>query len=119
MCPSSACVIPYRHDALLGLPDAGLATMTEMHLNARDVANAVAVPVIADADTGYGNALNVIRTVREYVQTGVAGIHIEDQVMPKRCGHVAGKQVVLLEEARSCTTRPGLGGLRLLGRPPR
>jgi 2-methylisocitrate lyase-like PEP mutase family enzyme len=85
--------------ALLGMPDAGLATMTEMHLNARYIANAVAVPVIADADNGYGNAINVIRTVREYIQTGVAGIHIEDQVMPKRCGHVAGKQVVSLDEA--------------------
>ena len=108
--------------------------MTEIHLNARDVANAVAVPVIADADTGYGNALTVIRTVREYVQTGVAGIHIEDPVMPKRCGHVAGKQVVpsrkrlasialptppaARSRARSCTTGPGLGGLRLLGCPP-
>ena len=69
--------------SLLGLPDAGLATMTEMHLNARYIANAVAVPVIADADNGYGNAINVIRTVREYIQTGVAGIHIEDQVMPE------------------------------------
>jgi 2-methylisocitrate lyase-like PEP mutase family enzyme len=84
---------------LLGLPDAGLATMTEMHLNARYIANAVAVPVIADADNGYGNAINVIRTVREYVQTGVAGIHIEDQVVPKRCGHVAGRQVISLDEA--------------------
>jgi len=85
--------------ALLGMPDAGLATMSEMHLNARYIANAVGVPVVADADNGYGNAINVIRTVREYVQTGVAGIHIEDQVMPKRCGHVAGKQVVSLDEA--------------------
>ena len=85
--------------ALLGMPDAGLATATEMHLNARYIANAVKVPVIADCDNGYGNAINVIRTVREYIQTGVAGIHIEDQVMPKRCGHVAGKQVVSLEEA--------------------
>src|SRR5712692_4265092 len=85
--------------ALLGMPDAGLATMTEMHLNARYIANAVGVPVIADADDGYGNAINVIRTVREYIQTGVAGIHIEDQVTPKRCGHVAGKQVISLDEA--------------------
>jgi 2-methylisocitrate lyase-like PEP mutase family enzyme len=85
--------------ALLGLPDAGLATMTEMHLNARYIANAVTAPVIADADNGYGNAVNVMRTVREYVQAGVAGIHIEDQAIPKRCGHVAGKQVVSLEEA--------------------
>ena len=85
--------------ALLGMPDAGLATMTEMHLNARYIAGAVDVPVIADADNGYGNAINVIRTVREYAQTGVAGIHIEDQVVPKRCGHVAGRRVIPLEEA--------------------
>jgi len=85
--------------SLLGLPDAGLATMTEMHLNARYIANAVAVPVIADADNGYGNAINVIRTVREYVQTGVAAIHLEDQIIPKRCGHVAGRRVVPIEEA--------------------
>jgi 2-methylisocitrate lyase-like PEP mutase family enzyme len=85
--------------ALLGMPDAGLATMSEMHANARWIANAVPVPVIADADAGYGNAINVLRTVREYVQTGVAGIHLEDQVLPKRCGHVAGRRVVPLEEA--------------------
>jgi 2-methylisocitrate lyase-like PEP mutase family enzyme len=85
--------------ALLGLPDAGLATMSEMHLNARYIANAVRVPVIADSDNGYGNAVNVIRTVREYIQTGVAGIHIEDQAIPKRCGHVAGRRVIPIEEA--------------------
>jgi 2-methylisocitrate lyase-like PEP mutase family enzyme len=85
--------------ALLGLPDAGLATMSEMHLNARYIANAVGVPVIADADNGYGNAINVMRTVREYIQTGVAGIHIEDQAIPKRCGHVAGRRVIPIEEA--------------------
>ena len=85
--------------ALLGLPDAGLATMSEMHLNARYIANAVGVPVIADADNGYGNAINVMRTVREYIQTGVAGIHVEDQAIPKRCGHVAGRRVIPLEEA--------------------
>jgi 2-methylisocitrate lyase-like PEP mutase family enzyme len=85
--------------ALLGLPDAGLATMSEMHLNARYIANAVAVPVIADADNGYGNAINVMRTVREYIQTGVAAIHLEDQIIPKRCGHVAGRRVIPLEEA--------------------
>ena len=84
---------------LLGLPDAGLATMTEMHQNARWIANAVSVPVIADGDNGYGNAINVMRTVREYVQTGVAAIHLEDQVVPKRCGHVAGRRVVPLDEA--------------------
>jgi len=87
--------------SLLGMPDAGLASMSEMHLNARYIANAVDVPVIADADNGYGNAINVIRTVKEYIQTGVAGIHIEDQIIPKRCGHVAGRQVVPIEEAVS------------------
>ena len=85
--------------SLLGLPDAGLATMTEMHMNARYIANAVKVPVIADSDNGYGNAVNVIRTVKEYIQTGVAAIHIEDQIIPKRCGHVAGRRVIPIEEA--------------------
>lgn len=86
--------------SLLGMPDAGFATMSEMHLNARYIANAVgpAVPVIADADNGYGNAIQITRAIREYVQTGVAGVHIEDQVIPKRCGHVAGKFTVSLAE---------------------
>ena len=70
--------------SLLGMPDAGLATMTEMHANARYIANAVDVPLIADADNGYGNAINVIRTVREYVQTGAAGIQIEEQARDQR-----------------------------------
>ncbi len=85
--------------SLLGMPDCGLATMTEMHLNARYIANAAEAPVIADCDNGYGNAINVIRTVREYIQTGVAAIHIEDQIIPKRCGHVAGRMVIPVEEA--------------------
>ncbi len=85
--------------SLLGMPDAGLATMTEMHMNARYISNAVDVPVIADADNAYGNAINVIRTVHEYIQTGVAAIHIEDQIIPKRCGHVAGRRVIPLDEA--------------------
>lgn len=80
--------------SLLGRPDVGLATMTEMTQTARRLCSAVDVPVIADADTGYGNALNVIRTVGEYEAAGVAGIHLEDQVAPKRCGHLDGKQVV-------------------------
>lgn len=84
---------------MLGLPDAGYATATEMMQNARWIANAVGIPVIADADNGYGNAINVTRTIREYIQTGVAGVHLEDQVLPKRCGHVAGRQVVGLDEA--------------------
>ena len=85
--------------SLLGMPDAGLASMREMHLNARYISNAVKIPLIADADNGYGNAINVIRTVREYIQTGTAAIHIEDQIIPKRCGHVAGRLVIPLEEA--------------------
>ena len=85
--------------SLLGMPDAGLATMSEMHANARYIVNAVDVPLIADSDNGYGNAINVIRTVREYIQTGAAGIHIEDQIIPKRCGHVAGRQVISIKEA--------------------
>lgn len=85
--------------ALLGMPDAGLASMTEMHLNAKYIANAVKVPLIADSDNGYGNAINVIRTVKEYIQTGTAAIHIEDQIIPKRCGHVAGRLVIPIEEA--------------------
>ena len=85
--------------SLLGLPDAGFASATEVMFNARNMANAVAIPVIADADNGYGNAINVVRTVRDYIQTGVAGIHIEDQVTPKRCGHVAGRQVIPIDEA--------------------
>ena len=85
--------------SLTGLPDVGLATMTEMVGNARYIASAVRVPLIADADTGFGNAINVIRTVREYIGAGVAGIHLEDQVSPKRCGHVAGRLVISMEEA--------------------
>jgi 2-methylisocitrate lyase-like PEP mutase family enzyme len=84
--------------ALLGQPDVGLLSMAEMVENARRIAQAVSVPVIADADTGYGNPLNVVRTVRAYEAAGVAGIHIEDQVAPKKCGHMAGKQVIPAEE---------------------
>ncbi len=81
-----------------GFPDVGMLTMTEMVTNAKYIANAVDIPVICDADTGYGNALNVQRTVREYEAAGVAGIHIEDQVFPKKCGFFEGKQVIPLEE---------------------
>jgi 2-methylisocitrate lyase-like PEP mutase family enzyme len=76
--------------SLTGLPDVGLTTMSEMVANARYIASAVRIPLIADADTGFGNAINVIRSIREYIGAGVAGIHMEDQVSPKRCGHVAG-----------------------------
>jgi 2,3-dimethylmalate lyase len=78
----------------LGRPDVGLLTLSEMVDNARRITQAVDIPVIADADTGYGNPLNVIRTVREYEAAGVAAIHLEDQVMPKRCGHMDGKQLI-------------------------
>ena len=84
--------------ALLGRPDVGLLTMTEMAGNAGRIAGCVDIPVIADADTGYGNALNVIRTVGTYEAAGVAGIHIEDQVAPKKCGHMEGKLVIPAEE---------------------
>jgi 2-methylisocitrate lyase-like PEP mutase family enzyme len=82
-----------------GFPDVGLLTMTEMVANARYVAGAVKLPVVCDADTGYGNPLNVRRTVREYEAAGVAGIHIEDQLFPKKCGFFEGKQVIPQEEA--------------------
>ncbi|MBV9047525.1 MAG: oxaloacetate decarboxylase [Solirubrobacterales bacterium] len=78
----------------LGMPDVGLLTLSEMVDNARRIVQAVEIPVIADADTGYGNPINVIRTVREFEAAGVSAIHLEDQVMPKRCGHLEGKQVI-------------------------
>jgi 2-methylisocitrate lyase-like PEP mutase family enzyme len=80
--------------AARGYPDLGLLTMSEMVANARAISQSVSVPVICDADTGYGNPLNVWRTVREYEDAGAAALHIEDQVFPKRCGFMAGKQVV-------------------------
>jgi len=80
------------------LPDLGLMTMSEVIERARQVTSAVKIPVIADADTGYGNALSVVRTVREFERAGVAAIHIEDQVTPKRCGHLDGKEVIPQEE---------------------
>jgi carboxyvinyl-carboxyphosphonate phosphorylmutase len=82
----------------LGQPDLGLTTLTEMASQAARLAACVSLPVIADADTGYGNVLNVVRTIREYERAGVAGLHIEDQVAPKKCGHIAGKQVVPAED---------------------
>jgi 2-methylisocitrate lyase-like PEP mutase family enzyme len=84
--------------ATLGYPDYGLITMSEMADNAGRIAAAVKVPVIADADTGYGNELNVTRTVREYEKRGVAGLHIEDQTFPKKCGHLDDKQVIPFDE---------------------
>ncbi|MXY59209.1 MAG: isocitrate lyase/PEP mutase family protein [Chloroflexi bacterium] len=84
-----------------GLPDVGLLTQTEMVQNAASIASVVDVPVVADADTGYGNAINVHRTVREYERAGVAGVHVEDQVAPKKCGFFEGKQVIDVDEAAS------------------
>src|ERR1700719_2154202 len=84
--------------ATLGYPDYGLLTMSEMADNAGRLAAAVDVPVIADADTGYGNELNATRTVREYERRGVAGLHIEDQGFPKKCGHLENKAIVPLDE---------------------
>ena len=81
-----------------GVPDIGLITMHEQVARVRMITEAVSVPVLADADTGYGNALNLMRTVREMEAAGAAGIHIEDQVTPKRCGHYEGKEVVARHE---------------------
>jgi 2-methylisocitrate lyase-like PEP mutase family enzyme len=81
-----------------GLPDYGLLTMTEMVANAGRMAATVRVPLVSDADTGYGNELSVYRTVQEFERAGVAAIHIEDQVFPKRCGHLDGKELVSIED---------------------
>jgi carboxyvinyl-carboxyphosphonate phosphorylmutase len=82
----------------VGKPDLGFATLTEMLANASAIASTLSVPLIADADTGYGGALNVYRTIQEYEKAGVAALHIEDQAFPKRCGHLDGKAVVPLAE---------------------
>jgi 2-methylisocitrate lyase-like PEP mutase family enzyme len=84
--------------AARGFPDLGLLTMTEMVENVRAIARSVKVPLVCDADTGYGNPVNVWRTVREYEAAGAAGLHIEDQVWPKRCGFLTGKQVIPMDE---------------------
>ena len=84
--------------ATLGYPDLALATMSEMVGNAADIAASVDVPVIADADTGYGGILNIQRTIRQYQRAGVAGVHIEDQEFPKRCGHLDNKRVIGIDE---------------------
>ncbi|WP_434130875.1 isocitrate lyase/PEP mutase family protein [Sporomusa sphaeroides] len=82
----------------LGTPDIGLLTMTEMVARVRNFVCALDIPVIADGDTGFGNAVNVMRTVREYEAAGAAAIQLEDQVAPKKCGHMTGRQVVSIEE---------------------
>ena len=82
----------------LGYPDYGLITMSEMVANATRIVNSISIPLISDADTGYGNELNVFRTVQEFERAGVAAIHIEDQVFPKRCGHLDSKEVTSRED---------------------
>ncbi len=97
-------------NAHLGLPDIALGTLDEFVQNAARIADAVDVPVFCDADTGFGNAVNVVRTVRSFERAGVAGIHLEDQESPKRCGHLDGKRVVPVAEMvgkirAACDTR--------------
>lgn len=84
--------------SLLGMPDIGLVSFGEMVERVKSIARAVQIPVIGDADTGYGNAINVYRTVKEYIWAGAAGLFIEDQVWPKRCGHMFGKLIIDKEE---------------------
>src|SRR4026207_562132 len=83
---------------LLGEPDFGLLTQTEVVSAAQRICSVIDIPVIVDADTGYGNAINVIRTVQDLIHAGAGGMFLEDQVWPKRCGHMRGKQVIPLEE---------------------
>ena len=84
--------------SLLGQPDVGLVSFKEMCDRVASIARAVRIPVMSDADTGYGNPINVYRTVKEYIRAGAAGLFIEDQVWPKRCGHMSGKQIISAEE---------------------
>lgn len=84
--------------SLLGKPDVGLLTLTEMTQRASNMAEAVDIPVIADGDTGYGNSINVMRTVREYEKAGIACIQLEDQVAPKKCGHMMGREIISKNE---------------------
>ena len=84
--------------SLLGKPDVGLTTLTDMTGVARRITLSTDLPVVADADTGYGNALNVMHTVRSYEAAGLAGLHMEDQVSPKKCGHFAGKELISADE---------------------
>lgn len=89
----------YSVALLNGWPDMGFLTMTEVVKAAAMMASAIQIPIIADADDGYGSALNTMRTVAEFIKTGVAGVHLEDQQYPKRCGHIAGKTIVSREDA--------------------
>ncbi|MCQ4159273.1 isocitrate lyase/PEP mutase family protein [Roseomonas sp. GC11] len=104
----------------LGRPDIGLLTQTEMTTHARDMVRAVAIPVIADADTGYGGPANIARTLEEYAQAGVAAVHLEDQVAPKRCGQLAGIRLIPAEEnvrrLRCALAARGAAGPLVIGR---
>lgn len=104
----------------LGQPDLGLLSQTEMTTHARDMTRAVSIPVIADADTGYGGPANIVRTVEEYLQAGVAAIHLEDQQLPKRCGQLAGVRVISAEEnvrrLRCALTARGNGEMLIIAR---
>ena len=107
-------------NSMTGLPDIALLTLTEMAQQARYVARATSLPVIADADTGYGEALNVVRAVEEFEHAGLAGIHLEDQVAPKRCGHLDGKQVIpaadMAKKIRAATRARSDAGFYLIAR---
>ena len=85
--------------SLLGKPDVGFLTANELAMITNYVTSAISIPVLVDVDTGFGNAINVMRTTEDFIKAGAAAIHLEDQVAPKRCGHVAGKQVIPIEEA--------------------
>lgn len=104
----------------IGMPDIGLLTQTEMAEHARSMARAVSIPIIADADTGYGGPSNIHRTVREYVQAGVAALHLEDQVAPKRCGQRAGIRLMAAEAGaerlRCAIAARGADDLLVIGR---
>ena len=104
----------------LGRPDIGLLTQTEMTTHARDMVRAVSIPVIADADTGYGGPANIARTMEEYAQAGVAAVHFEDQVSPKRCGQLAGVKVIPADEAvrrlKCALASRGANGPLVIGR---
>jgi len=104
----------------MGYPDIGLVTLTEMQKRLEEIRAITALPLIVDADTGYGNALNVIRTIRAYARSGAAALHIEDQVEPKRCGHYEGKQVVasteMVQKIQAAVEACGDSGLVIIAR---
>ena len=104
----------------MGYPDIGLVTLTEMQKRLEEIRAVTTLPLIVDADTGYGNALNVIRTIRAYVRSGAAALHIEDQVEPKRCGHYEGKQVVasaeMIQKIQAAVEACGDSGLVIIAR---